>query len=264
MAETTQQWHQDTVKVDGTDLAVIKGGSGRPLLVLHEEMGHPGWLKWHTELARDHALLIPLHPGFGITPRADWIWNVRDLAGFYARFVREQKLAPVDVIGFSLGGWVAAEMAANNQEQFRRMVLVGAAGIRPPQGEILDIFQLMAPAELAASVLDPDNTPEFDQLYGGIGPAAFELWEDARAETARLAWVPYMHNPSLPHLLGVIDKLPTLIVWGREDGVVPLSAGEAYNKAITGSRLVVLDKCGHRPEIEQQAAFVREVKGFLG
>ncbi len=48
MAETTQQWHQDTVKVDGTDLAVIKGGSGRPLLVLHEEMGHPGWLKWHT------------------------------------------------------------------------------------------------------------------------------------------------------------------------------------------------------------------------
>jgi len=264
MAETTQQWHQDTVKVDGTDLAVIKGGSGRPLLVLHEEMGHPGWLKWHTELARDHSLLIPLHPGFGITPRADWIWNVRDLAGFYARFVREQKLAPVDVIGFSLGGWVAAEMAANNQEQFRRMVLVGAAGIRPPQGEILDIFQLMAPAELAASVLDPDNTPEFDQLYGGIGPAAFELWEDARAETARLAWVPYMHNPSLPHLLGVIDKLPTLIVWGREDGVVPLSAGEAYNKAITGSRLVVLDKCGHRPEIEQQAAFVREVKGFLG
>ncbi len=264
MAETTQQWHQDTVKVDGTDLAVIKGGSGRPLLVLHEEMGHPGWLKWHTELARDHSLLIPLHPGFGITPRADWIWNVRDLAGFYARFVREQKLAPVDVIGFSLGGWVAAEMAANNQDQFRRMVLVGAAGIRPPQGEILDIFQLMAPAELAASVLDPDNTPEFDQLYGGIGPAAFELWEDARAETARLAWVPYMHNPSLPHLLGVIDKLPTLIVWGREDGVVPLSAGEAYNKAITGSRLVVLDKCGHRPEIEQQAAFVREVKGFLG
>jgi|SRR5579885_49297 len=264
MAETTQQWHQDTVKVDGTDLAVIKGGSGRPLLVLHEEMGHPGWLKWHTELARDHSLLIPLHPGFGVTPRADWIWNVRDLAGFYARFVREQKLTPVDVIGFSLGGWVAAEMAANNQEQFRRMVLVGAAGIRPPRGEILDIFQLMAPAELAASVLDPDNTPEFDQLYGGIGPAAFELWEDARAETARLAWVPYMHNPSLPHLLGVIDKLPTLIVWGREDGVVPLSAGEAYNQAIAGSRLVVLDKCGHRPEIEQQAAFVREVKGFLG
>jgi pimeloyl-ACP methyl ester carboxylesterase len=179
--------------------------------------------------------------------------------------IREQKLDPVDVIGFSLGGWVAAEMAANNQGQFKRMVLVGPVGIRPPegQGEILDIFQLMAPAELAATVLDPDNTPEFDQLYGGIGPAAFELWEDARAETARLAWVPYLHNPSLPHLLGVIDKLPTLLVWGRQDKVSPLSAGELYNKSIAGSKLVALDKCGHRPEIEKNAEFLREVKGFL-
>jgi len=264
MAEKEQQWRQETINVDGTDLAVIKGGSGRPLLVLHEEMGHPGWLKWHAEMARDRTVIIPLHPGFGVTPRADWIWNLRDLAGFYARFVREQKLSPVDVIGFSLGGWVAAEMAANNQSQFKHMVLVGAAGVRPPQGDILDIFQLMAPAELAATVLDPENTPEFDQLYGGIGPAAFELWEDARAETARLAWVPYMHNPSLPHLLGVIDSLPTLLVWGREDQVVPLSAGEAYKKAIAGSKLVVLDECGHRPEIEQNAEFVRAVKNFLG
>ncbi len=61
----------------------------------------------------------------------------------------------------------------------------------------------------------------------------------------------------------MIDKLPTLLIWGREDAVVPVSAGEAYNKAIAGSRLVVLDHCGHRPEIEQNAAFVREVKGFL-
>lgn len=263
MAEKAQQWHQETVNVDGAELAVIKGGSGRPLLVLHEEMGHPGWLKWHDELARDHSLIIPLHPGYGVSAQSEWIWNIRDLAGFYARFVRQQKLNPVDVIGFSLGGWIAAEMAANNQEQFRRMVLVGAAGVRPADGEILDIFQLMAPAELAASVLDPDNTPEFDQLYGGIGPAQFELWEEARAETARLAWVPYMHNPSLPHLLRVIDSLPTLLIWGREDQVVPLAAGQGYNKAIAGSKLVVLDKCGHRPEIEQNAAFVREVKGFL-
>ena len=88
----------------------------------------------------------------------------------------------------------------------------------------------MAPRQFAATVLDPENTPEFDQLYGGIGPAAFELWEDARAETARLAWVPYLHNPSLPHLLGVIDKLPTLLVWGRQDKVSPLSAGEALQQ----------------------------------
>ena len=59
---------------------------------------------------------------------ADWIMNIRDLAGFYQRFVREQKLAPVDVIGFSLGGWIAAEMAAANPAQFSKMILVAPVG----------------------------------------------------------------------------------------------------------------------------------------
>jgi pimeloyl-ACP methyl ester carboxylesterase len=266
MAAKAVGWHQEKVSVDGCDLVVIKGGKGSPLLVLHEELGHPGWLAWHVELAKEHELTIPLHPGFGVTTRAEWIWNVRDLAGFYANFLRKQKLNPVDVVGFSLGGWVAAEMAANDQAQFRRMVLVAPLGIRPPEGkgEIFDVFNLMAPAQLKASVLDPDNTPEFDQLYGGIGPAAFELWEDARAETSRLAWSPFLHNPSLPHLLKTIDALPTLLLRGREDQISPLSAGEVYKSSIADSTLMVLDKCGHRPEIEKKAEFLREVKAFLG
>jgi pimeloyl-ACP methyl ester carboxylesterase len=263
MPEQVQDWKQETVPVDGTGLVVIRGGKGRPLLVLHEELGHPGWLKWHRELARDRELIIPLHPGFGVTPRAEWMWNIRDLAVFYARFLREWKLAAVDVIGVSLGGWIAAEMAANNPDQFSRMVLVAPLGIRPPVGELMDIFHMFAPAQLAAAVLDPDNTPEFDQLYGGIRPEAFELWEDARAETARLAWSPFLHNPSLPHLLGVIDSLPTLLIWGRQDAVSPLGAGEAYVRAIAGAKLVVFDKCGHRPEIEHTPEFLREVRSFL-
>ena len=73
-----------------------------------------------------------------------------------------------------------------------------------------------------------------------------------------------MHNPSLPHLLRVIDSLPTLLIWGREDHVVPLSAGQAYNKAIAGSRLAILDRCGHRPEIEKTDEFVKLLRDFLG
>ncbi len=142
------------------------------------------------------------------------------MAGFYARYLQEQKLEPVDVIGFSLGGWVAAEMAANNPSQFHKMVLVAPEGIRPPEGEgeIMDIFQLMAPAQFAATMNNPaERARDSTQLYGGIGPEAFELWEDARAQTARLAWLPYLHNPSLPHLLGVAAGLPTTLIWGRED-----------------------------------------------
>src|SRR5271154_3803119 len=146
-------WHDEKVRAAGAEFSVIKGGKGgKPILILHDEIGHPGWLKWHSSLAHDRTLIIPGHPGFGRTPRLEWISDVRDLASVYARFVREQGLAPVDVIGFSLGGWVAAEMAVADPKLFRRMVLVAPTGVlptegdaadhyvRPPQGEILDLY----------------------------------------------------------------------------------------------------------------------------
>jgi hypothetical protein len=108
MANESTEWREETARVDGANLIVVKGGSGRPLLVLHEELGHPGWLKWHAALARRRTLLIPHHPGYGRTERVDWILNIRDLAGFYGRYLKDNRLAPVDVIGFSLGGWIAA------------------------------------------------------------------------------------------------------------------------------------------------------------
>jgi pimeloyl-ACP methyl ester carboxylesterase len=257
------EWHEETVQVDDTDLIVVRGGAGRPLLILHEELGWPGWLKWNSGLAQKHSLLIPQHPGFSRTPRAEWISNIRDMAGFYARYLAEQNLAPADAIGFSLGGWIAAEMAACNPEQFRKLVLVGPMGIRPREGAILDFFQLMAPKHLYATVHDPDTTPEFDELYGGQGPTQFEHWEEARAQTARLAWAPFMHNPSLPHLLGVAANLPTLLIWGREDRVVPATTAREFQRVMESARSVVFENCGHRPEVEKTTDFLREIEAFL-
>jgi len=72
-----------------------------------------------------------------------------------------------------------------------------------------------------------------------------------------------MFNPSLPQLLEGVAGLPTLLIWGRQDGIVPLSAGEVYHKSLAGSELMVLDRCGHRPEIEHQAEFSQRVQRFL-
>lgn len=257
-------WKEDTVQIAGTELKVIQGGSGKPLLVLHEELGQPGWLKWHDELAHNRAVTIPLHPGFGQSPQVKWLRNVRDVACFYARLVREQYSGQVDVIGLSLGGWIAAEMAVFDARQFRRMVLVAPTGIKPPEGEIKDLFTVPARTYLNANVHSIEATPEFSKLYGGEQtPAQFEAWEDARAETARIAWQPYMFNPSLPQLLEGVARLPTLIVWGRQDKIVPVSAGQLYHKAIAGSELLVLDGCGHKPEIEKQVEFTERVNKFL-
>ncbi len=264
MGENLQEWTAGTVHVGGTGLTIIKGGTGRPLLVLHEELGYPGWLRWHSTLAQTRTLYIPIHPGFGQLPRVEWVSNVRDLACFYSRLLKDMVLSPIDVIGFSLGGWIAAEMAVNRADQFRRMVLVAPAGIRPATGEIMDMFVVTARAYLNASVHDPANTPEFATLYGGDAtPEQFEAWEDARAEAARLAWQPYMHNPSLGPLLEGISGLPTLLVWGREDRIVPNSAGHIYNRSIVGSELATFDGCGHRPEIEKSREFISRVQSFL-
>ena len=153
MADNSREWHEETVKVDGINLRVIKGGTGAPLLILHDELGFPGWLKWNSELAKTRTLLIPLHPGYGATDRAEWIMNIRDMAGFYARYLKEQKLAPIDVIGFSLGGWIAAEMAANNPSQFHKMILVAPEGIRPPEGR--GLHHGFFPGDGAGSISPP-------------------------------------------------------------------------------------------------------------
>ena len=264
MAEESRQWRTDVVRVAGCDVTVLKGGVGKPVLILHDELGFPGWLKWNAALAERRTLIIPMHPGYGVTTAPEWIRNVRDLAGLYSILLRQQKLAPIDVIGFSLGGWIAAEMAAANPDQFEHMVLVAPAGIKPSEGEITDFFQLMAPDQLRATVLDPQATPEFSQLFGGIGPQAFSLMEEARAQTARLAWQPFMHNPSLGNLLEVVDSMPTLLIWGKQDGIVPVAAANDYQRAIKNSKLVVLDNCGHRPEVEMLDRFVHETRNFLG
>lgn len=246
-------------------LQILQGGAGAPLLVLHDEMGYPGETAWQTELAQARQLLIPLAPGFGIAPRIEWVDSVRDLACVYARWLRDQKLAPVDVIGFSFGGWLAAEMLANDPSLFRRLLLVAPLGIKPDTGVILDAFTLTHRHQLEATVADPDRTPEFAKLYGGAPtPAQIEAFDEARAESARLAWQPYMHNPSLPALLdGLGNSLPVSVLWGERDAVVPRSAMEAYGRALGKAALRVIAGSGHRPEIERKDQFLAAVREFF-
>src|ERR1700724_2419948 len=156
-------WTEEVTQVAGTSLAIIKGGTGKPLLVLHEELGHPGWLSWHAALAKDHTLMIPIQPGLGKSPKVDWIRNIHHLAMFYSWVLRDMNLTSVDVVGFSTGGWIAAEMATVNSKQFRKMALVAPAGIKPPEGEIADVFSMTAHTSLNLSVHNHD-APDFALL----------------------------------------------------------------------------------------------------
>ncbi|HZO82157.1 MAG TPA: alpha/beta hydrolase [Candidatus Binataceae bacterium] len=256
------EYIEETLITPDGELVVVRGGAGKPLLILHDELGYPGWMTWNERLAQERTLLIPLQPGFGKTSRIEWIRSYRDLAGFYSQVMREQRLQPIDVIAFSAGGFIAAEMAAADPAIFSRMVLVAPMGIKPAEGEIMDFFALTVIQHLLATVEDP-GTPEYGKIYGGQMTAErFEAFEDARSETARLGWEPFMHNPSLPYLLRGV-KIPTLLVWGTRDRVVPRGCIEAYRAAIAGAQVLEIEGVGHRPEIENFGEFERAVRKFL-
>ena len=258
-------WKEETQNLAGADLVMIRGGSGKPLLVLHDELGYTGWMSWNEELAKDRELIIPLQPGFGKSPRQDWMWRHRDLANYYLNVIRELGLEKPDVLAFSAGAYTAAEMAAANPELLGSITLVGPMGIKPEVGEIYDIFACTINTCLRQSVFNKE-AEEYGKIYGGeMSSDQFELFEDARAESARIGWEPYMFNPSLPDLLRSAKNtnLPTLLIRGSEDAVVPEDCIRRYKDALPQARTVSIDGAGHRCELEKSAEFVDAVKHFL-
>jgi len=170
----------------------------------------------------------------------------------------------VNIMGFSIGGWLAAEMATMDPKRFKKMVLVGAMGIKPPVGDIYDIFIVLPKEYLGESFYDKDNTAEYGIICPDEpSPEQVDFWETNREEACRLGWKPYMYYPALPNLLKRIKELPTLLLWGKEDKIVPVSAGEVYQTSIKESKLITFDDCGHHPELERPHDFVNAVREFF-
>jgi pimeloyl-ACP methyl ester carboxylesterase len=261
--EMAEGFIDEVVEVAETKLHLLRGGQGEPLLILHGAGGNPGWLQYLTGLAQRFQVYVPDHPGFGTSDQPDWIASVPDLACFYLWALEDLGLSRVRIMGFSMGGWLAAEMAVMCPQVVERLVLVGAAGIKPTQGEITDIF-LLSQADMTAKMFyDPKQAPEYSQLYGQPQtPESQDLRNRNREMAARITWKPYMHDPRLPSLLRRL-RMPTLIVWGRQDALVPVNCGELFQQNIRGSRLVILERCGHAPQIEQPQEFVNIVSEFL-
>ncbi len=254
---------EEFVDVGGSKLQVLKGGSGDPLLILHGAGGSRGWLRYVQELSDQYTVYLPSHPGFGTSDRPEWVESVQDLACFYTWFQEQEGLEGVRAIGFSMGGWLASEMVAMSRHSFSKLMLVDAVGIKPEQSEIADIF-IISPAQVTELMFhDPQQAPEYDQVFGQLPtPQQQDQAERDREMAVRLCWKPYMYDPRLPSLLGRA-KCPTRIVWGREDRIVPLECGELYQQAIPGSDLVVIDNCGHAPQMEKPDEFVKTALDFL-
>jgi pimeloyl-ACP methyl ester carboxylesterase len=257
MADIT--WTSETVPLASGPLHVARSGSGTPVLVLHHDIGSLERLPFYDLLAERHTVLVPSHPGYDKSERPSWMRNVRDIAVVYQALIAEKQLTDITLVGLGFGGWIAAEMATMAPRGFKRLVLVGAMGLKPELGEIADqaLLSYIDYARLGFS-----DQKIFDQLYGAETPTkTLEQWDLNREMTFRIAWKPYMYNQSLPHLLGSV-AIPALVVWGRKDRVVPLECGERYAKTLRNAKLEVIDDAGHFVEMEKPEQLARLIGGF--
>ena len=248
--------------VHGIELEVVRRGSGRPLLVLHGfDTIDPG--ARFLDLLGQHAEIVaPSSPGFGHSPRPRDFETVYDLVHLYLAALDALPGEKVNLLGFSFGGWLAAELAVGCSHRLDKLVLVDPVGIKISGREtpdILDVF-LKSPDELRRkSWHDPDR---FAPDYDAMEDEALVVHARNREALCIYAWHPYMYNPQLPRWLGRI-AVPTLLVWGASDGVVTPDYGRAYSRLIPGSRFALIEAAGHHPEIEQPETFVEQVAAFL-
>ena len=248
------------VEAAGVDLHVQRGGKGAPILLLHRDIGTLESLPFYDALAQNHEVIIPHHPGYGRSPRPDWVGNVRDIAVIYRALAGKLDLRQATIVGLGFGGWIAAEMATFAPVDTARLVLVGAMGIKPPEGDIMDQALVSYIEYVRAGFHDPEG---FDRVFGAR-PSSEQLvqWDICREMSFRVAWRPYMYSDSLPHLLPGAQAR-ALVVHGDNDQIVPASASKVYASRLPNARQETVGNAGHLVEMDQPAALASLITAFI-
>ena len=238
------------IDVRGARTHYFRAGTGAPLLYLHDPACASRWLPVHDQLAQHFEVIVPDHLGFGQSDRPEWLEGIDDLVLHYVDLVDALKLETVSVVGVSFGGWLAAELAVLAGHRIRKLILVDAFGLHVDGAPVTDIF-ILAPQEYQRLLGPPaDNGQSLEQHLKGM------------ATLALLAWQPLLHDPKLTHRLDRI-RVPTLVLWGEQDTVVPMGHGRAYASGIPGARLETIAECGHVPQFDKPEEFVARVSKFL-
>ena len=249
-----------TIEINGNTLALQRGGKGPPLLFLHGAVGLTHWPQFLDNLAERYDVIAPDHPGFGQSPSPGWMDDISDLAYFYLDAMQALDLRDAHVVGHSLGGWIALEMAVRSQEHIRDLTLLAPAGIHVKGQQKTDIF-----------MIDPDEQARLAFADPQLGAAAAEQanavkYQDVairdRIAAARFGWNPRFYNPRLGRWLHRV-AIPSLVIWGEKDMIFPPALGKAFQDLIPGAELVMLADCGHLPQIEKREQTLAAMQNFM-
>lgn len=250
-----------TIAIDGVDLEVFEGGAGRPLLFLHSGQGFDPAHPFVNGLTDSYRVVAPSHPGFGKSGLPDWMDDVDDIAYLYLDLIDQLGLDTVDMIGCSIGGWIAAEIATKSPERIARLTLVGPVGVKTGPANKLDVPDIFAkPLEEVNALLfhDPDK---FRMDPSALTDEQLAIAMRNRESLALFSWEPYMHNPKLKRRLHRA-KMPAQLIRGESDGVVSQAYLDRYAALLPDARIVTIPEAGHAPQIEQPDRFNDAIRAF--
>src|SRR5215510_6840594 len=248
-----------TVAIRGCNIKLMRGGSGPPLLFLHGAGGAGAWLPVVQALAEKFDVIVPEHPGFGDSDTPDWLDTIHDLAYFYLDFLDDLDLDAVHLVGVSLGGWIAAEIAIRNTSRLASLTLASAAGLYVNGVAQIDPFLLTDEQRIRAFFHDQSRA---DEMIARQQPELEDVAMKNRVATAKLTWQPRGYDPHLAKWLHRID-VPTLLIWGADDRLFPQAHALAYQELIPGSKAVIVPECGHMPHVEKPSVFVSQLERFI-
>lgn len=246
--------------VRGTPVRMMRAGRGAPLVFLRGTDASDGWREYMNLLAREFDVIVPEHPGFGGRAKPDWLESIGDLANFYLDFLTDIDLRGVHLAGWELGGWIAAELAIRDPRRLASLALCSAAGLYVEGAEAPDYFLTGEEEWLRASFADGGKAAA--EIARRLAPESEDQRLGNAVVVAQVAWTPRWHNPDLRKWAHRID-VPTAVVWGAQDRLLPPAHGEAWRDLIAGAKLITIEDAGHCPGIEQPQRFAQALTGFI-
>lgn len=262
MTNAANGLERKTVSIAGAEIELFEGGSGEPVLFLHSGQGVTAGDPFLALLAKQRRVIAPSHPGFGTSSLPDWIDSVDDITHIYLELITRLGLDTFDLIGCSIGGWIAADIATKVPERIKRLVMIGPVGVKvgtPDKLDIPDVFAM--PQDKFAKLIfhDPEK---FRPDLKSMPEEAIAVMVRNRETLALIAWEPYMHNPKLKHRLHRVTA-PALFVRGESDGLVSPQYLKGYAALLPDARIETIAQAGHAPQLEQPQALLDKTLAFL-
>jgi pimeloyl-ACP methyl ester carboxylesterase len=249
----------ERVDVGGLGVAYRRKGEGEATLYLHGAGLTRMWLPFHERLAQTVDLIAPEHPGFGDTEMPEWLDGFDDLVLHYDELLDALGLRQVHLVGYSLGGWVAAEFAVVYQAWLKSLTLITPAGLCIPGRPIENIYA-MSPERLWELIFtDPAAAAHLMPDFESLDEVVHQYGESTAL--ARLAWNP-QYDLKLERRLGRVH-CPTLVVRAEHDRLVPDEMAQRYAELIPDARIETVPGSGHGMVVEQADATADLIAGFI-